>query len=103
MYETAEGTKRGYGDDEGAFVGYEWDNHRRAYNPNGSVDRESFQPRQDLPGTDNPNIYAFGSAHAGSMNMSMCDGSVHSLSYDIDSDVHRYLANRLDGETATIP
>jgi hypothetical protein len=33
----------------------------------------------------------------------MCDGSVHALSYDIDRDVHRYLANRLDGQVASLP
>jgi prepilin-type processing-associated H-X9-DG protein len=103
MYEAAEATRRGYGDNQGAYVGYEWDNHRRAWNPAGTVQQETFQPRQDIAGTDDPNIYAFGSAHAGAMNMSMCDGSVHALSYDIDRDVHRYLANRLDGQVAALP
>lgn len=103
MYEAAEATARGYGDNQGAYVGYEWDNHRRAWNPSGGIAQESFQPRQDTIGVDDPNVYAFGSAHAGAMNMSMCDGSVHSLSYDIDRDVHRYLANRLDGNVAALP
>jgi prepilin-type N-terminal cleavage/methylation domain-containing protein/prepilin-type processing-associated H-X9-DG protein len=103
MYEAAESTRRGYGDNEGCYVGYEWDNNRRAWNPNGGVDRETFQPRQDTIGTDNPNIYAFGSAHAGALNMAMCDGSVQAISYDIDSDAHRYLANRLDGQVGTLP
>jgi prepilin-type N-terminal cleavage/methylation domain-containing protein/prepilin-type processing-associated H-X9-DG protein len=102
MYEAAEATPRGYGDNQGAYVGFEWDNERRAWNPN-SAPAESFQPRQDIMGTDDPNVYAFGSAHPGSMNMSMCDGSVHGLSYDIDRDVHRYLAVRFDGQTATLP
>jgi hypothetical protein len=33
----------------------------------------------------------------------MCDGSVQSLSYEIDSDTHRFLANRLDGNVASLP
>ncbi len=30
--------------------------------------------------------------------MAMCDGSVQTISYDIDPQTHRYLANRFDGE-----
>ena len=48
------------------------------------------------------NDLAFGSAHSGSMNMAMCDGSVQTLSYEIDPTTHRYLAVRNDGETATL-
>ncbi len=92
------------GDNESCYTGFEWDNQRRAWNPNAPInDRETYQPRQDIDGVDQPNRFAFGSAHAGAMNMAMCDGSVQSLSYDIDSDAHRYLANRLDGNVAEIP
>jgi hypothetical protein len=34
--------------------------------------------------------------------MAFCDGSVQSVSYDVDRDTHRYLAHRLDGNTATL-
>jgi prepilin-type processing-associated H-X9-DG protein len=63
---------------------------------------EDYQPRQDFIGSDNPNIFAFGSAHPASLNMAMCDGSVHSISYEIDRDTHRYLANRMDGQVANL-
>ena len=36
------------------------------------------------------------------MNMAMCDGSVQTLSYDIDPTAHRNLAVRNDGETTTL-
>ncbi len=97
-----EGTATGfnYGDNQDIYSGWEWDNHRVAWSPNGEFplvsDQEFYQPRQDTPGFDNR--LAFGSAHAGGLNMAMCDGSVQTLSYDIDPLTHRWLANRFDGE-----
>jgi prepilin-type N-terminal cleavage/methylation domain-containing protein/prepilin-type processing-associated H-X9-DG protein len=102
MYETAEASYRGYGDNQGAWAGYEWDNHRVAWNNVSIYGAEDYQPRQDFIGSDNPNIFAFGSAHPASLNMAMCDGSVQSISYEIDRDTHRYLANRLDGQVANL-
>jgi hypothetical protein len=36
-------------------------------------------------------------------NISFCDGSVQSLSFDIDWQVHRDLGNREDGNIVQIP
>jgi hypothetical protein len=33
--------------------------------------------------------------------MVSCDGSVHSITYDIDPATHRALAHRFDGETVS--
>ena len=58
-------------------------------------------PRQDQPGVGSTDI--FGSAHAASWNAVLCDGSVHSLSYSIDEDVHRRLGTRNDGLPVEMP
>jgi prepilin-type N-terminal cleavage/methylation domain-containing protein/prepilin-type processing-associated H-X9-DG protein len=82
------------------YVGYEWDNHRVSWSPVGEFpavsQQELYQPAQDTPGSYKR--AAFGSAHTGGFNMAMCDGSVQTVSYDIDPLAHRYLASRLDGE-----
>lgn len=90
-----------YGDNQSLYVGYEWDNHRVAFGERAKFsDAETYQPRQDRSGYDN--YAAFGSAHAGGMNMAMCDGSVQSVAYDIDALTHRRLANRFDGAVVTL-
>jgi prepilin-type N-terminal cleavage/methylation domain-containing protein len=65
-------------------VGYDWDNIRWG----------ASAPLQDIPGY--PNLVIFGSAHAGSLNMALCDCSVHTVSYMIDLTIHNNLANRKD-------
>lgn len=81
-------TGNDYGDNETMYIGGDSDILRWA---------NSFVlPYQDQPGTGSE--LNFGSAHSGSFNMCFCDGSVQSISYLIDSETHRRLANRKDGE-----
>lgn len=94
-----------FGDNQSMYCGYEWDNQRVAFKPGAlsaysGATESSWQPAQDAPSDDDPTraLVAFGSAHAGGLNMVFCDGSVQTVSYDIDPLVHRYQANRLDGE-----
>jgi prepilin-type N-terminal cleavage/methylation domain-containing protein len=75
------------GDGQGYFVGFDWDTHRFAMDV----------PVQDTPGADPWRL--FGSAHPTSWHVVLCDGAVRAVSYDIDADTHRFLANRLDGQT----
>jgi prepilin-type N-terminal cleavage/methylation domain-containing protein/prepilin-type processing-associated H-X9-DG protein len=51
------------------------------------------------PDNTNPDVPArlFGSAHSGGLNMSLCDGSVDFLSYDIDPQVYLQFGNRHNG------
>lgn len=51
--------------------------------------------------TKDDHLSAFGSAHSGSWNVALGDGSVRSMNYDIDSKVHKNLAAkapRFEGE-----
>jgi prepilin-type processing-associated H-X9-DG protein len=104
-YETALAQGDGYGDNQSAYTGFEWDNERVAYNKLANLDPNLYQPRQDADLNIEVGIgwYAFGSAHAGAMNMAMCDGSVQAISYDVDKDLHRCLAVKDDGEVIAIP
>jgi prepilin-type N-terminal cleavage/methylation domain-containing protein/prepilin-type processing-associated H-X9-DG protein len=56
----------------------------------------AYAPQQDAPGVDAG--MTFGSAHAGTFNMAMCDGSVQGVSYNVDVLTHWRLGNRSDGE-----
>jgi prepilin-type processing-associated H-X9-DG protein len=65
------------GDNNSMYQGYDYDNTRWGY------------PQQDSDNDlDIPSHWAkFGSAHAGSFNLSMCDGSVQGVDYDVDEKV----------------
>lgn len=88
------------GDNQTAWAGYEWDNHRVAWNPQSGFDPAEYQPRRDDHRWVLANVYAFGSAHPAGLQMAYCDGSVRTLAYEIDAEAHRSLAHRADGGAA---
>ena len=83
LYDTA----TDHGDDQSYYAGFSNDNMRGAV-------RVACQD-------DNQPIYLhknqFGSAHPGGWNVVFCDGSVHTLSYDVPYRIHAQLAHRNDG------
>ena len=72
---------------ENMYVGDDRDSLRNS--------NSSSPPMPDTPGLTN--LYSFGSAHMSGWNIALCDGSVHTMSYSIDIDVHTYLGCRNDG------
>jgi prepilin-type N-terminal cleavage/methylation domain-containing protein/prepilin-type processing-associated H-X9-DG protein len=83
------------GDNHSVYQGYDYDINRWTANGKGSGGTSvSDVPLQDRPRQENYRV--FGSAHAGGVNMAYCDGSVQSVSYDVDPEVHRVAGNRHD-------
>lgn len=83
MYENPENG----GDNESMYIGDNADIVRWA--------NSSYPPVQDRVGF--VGVYNFGSAHGSGFNVSLCDGSVRSMSYSIDLEVFRRLGSRKDG------
>lgn len=74
-------------DDQSYYIGFDQDGNLSAFEP----------PLRDVPYSVQPlsvRPFRFGSAHSSALHMSFCDGSVHSISYDIDPDVFQSLGSR---------
>jgi len=81
---------RDSGDNENMYIG-----------DNGDISRyTSSPPRRDQIGVASPRW--FGSPHSAGFHMVMCDGSVHSVNYSIDPEVHLRLGNRADGNPVDV-
>lgn len=78
------------GDDTSHYAGFDKDNTRWTF----------LQPLRD----DNSESWdQFGSVHSGVCNFSFCDGSVKSIGFDIDPEVHRCLGARNDRKVVEVP
>ena len=72
-----------------------------------ATDWDTYRFGQVAPDFDsNPDAVAnntnFGSAHSGTFNMVMCDGSTQVIPYDISLATHTALSGRKDGITASV-
>jgi prepilin-type N-terminal cleavage/methylation domain-containing protein len=83
-----------WADNNAVFEGHDWDIERWSVWI-GSPVNDYSPPLQDTPGL--MDYSDFGSAHAVTLNMGLCDGSVRAISYSIDPTTHAHLCNRMDG------
>lgn len=88
-------------DNETWCTGFNNDNYRRTGRISGAAIVE-LVPIPDTDTTSPDSGGRFGSAHSGVWQVAFCDGSVQSISYDIDWQVHRDLGNREDGNPTNI-
>ncbi|MDO4582939.1 MAG: DUF1559 domain-containing protein [Planctomycetia bacterium] len=94
-------------DDYSLFCGADVDHLRTTYTgsySSSNVFQQSTSarlPTQDREGIETSGSHKFGSCHAGSFGMAMCDGSVHRISYSIDAEVHHCKGSRADGQAAS--
>ncbi len=73
------------GDNETEYTGFNNDNFRTGFSA----------PVPDTAGITL--TQQFGSIHVGGIQMGLADGSVRTITYNIDLNIHRNLANRADG------
>jgi hypothetical protein len=96
-------TGQDMGDDQACLGADDWDLCRWSGINSGGITGNtstytSYPPMQDQTGlTADGYSDRFGSAHAAGFNVVLCDGSVRTISYSIDTWVHKNLANRKDG------
>lgn len=84
--------------DQGWTVGFDWDTVAHT----GSTGGTAYPPLPDTPGVGG-NHYWFGSAHPLALNMAYCDGSVRSLSYQVEPAIFRAFGSRNGGEVMSKP
>lgn len=99
-YLTPENYKSGQdlGDDFSMYAGADFDVLRWT-SPTATLSHFNIIESPNLPSRDgkmNFGAMSFGSAHSSGWNAVFCDGSVHSMSYELDAEVHRRFGNRRD-------
>ena len=86
------GTLPGQGDAQCAYVGDSADTLRGG----------QALPQSDATPITSVLYGVFGSAHPGVFNAAMCDGSVRSVSFDIDARIHFLLAAKADRQVGSL-
>ena len=90
------------GDNETWCTGFNNDNYRKT----GRLDSDrivELTPTHDSQHLEVAQFDRFGAAHPDGWNAAMCDGSVHTISYEVDWRVHRDAGNRMDSNLVDCP
>jgi hypothetical protein len=81
-------------DDQCLFTGHDQDN--QGFTSDG---KDRYPPiRDDEVQVSSTARWRFGSVHTAGMHMAYCDGSVHSIAYEVDKDVFAVLGGRNDND-----
>ena len=94
-------------DNNTLFQGNDWDLNRwtPSLDGQGNVDQQVVgvrRPMMDRPGYENC-TQRFGSSHTVGMHFVLCDGSVHTIGYDVDMKVYSCLGSRKDKQAYDDP
>jgi hypothetical protein len=82
-------------DDSGYVDGWDWDNIRWGFVP----PAPDWYADPSSPLNENVALHsAFGSSHPGLFNAGLCDGSVSSITYDVDLETFKRASSRNDGQ-----
>jgi hypothetical protein len=84
------------GDNECLYIGDNPDITRFTGNVDPKLSDPALPPLRDRTGLTS--VSSFGSSHPTGINCVMCDGAVHSVSYDVDSTMFSRLGSRNDGQ-----
>jgi hypothetical protein len=89
-------------DDQSMYNGHDRDNLRSTFVwlPGNEIVPPQFIARPDTPGSRGKGDFewSFGGPHPGAWVAVFCDGSVRSLSYNMDPHIHQRLGNRQDDQ-----
>jgi prepilin-type N-terminal cleavage/methylation domain-containing protein len=84
------------GDNQSMYQGYDVDTVRFT-GLDATNASAGLPPKRDTSG--DPYLSGYGSVHASACHFAMVDGSVRSVTYDVDMLIYRRLGNRADGGT----
>jgi prepilin-type processing-associated H-X9-DG protein len=84
------------GDNECMYIGDNPDITRWTANSLTPPAITATPPMRDTAGYQN--LVGFGGAHPSSINCAMCDGSVHTIAYNVDATMFMLLGSRNDGK-----
>ncbi len=83
-------------DNNSMYQGYDWDVIRWMTSNSRANNTPKYIPRPDSDIDNDTCVRYFGSAHASGFNAAFCDGSVQTISYDVDPEVFEMQCRRDD-------